>query len=110
MAKNWKILALIIIIVAIFVIGYSQFKSKAPQAPISSPEKIQLPVASEGQKEQPIIIAPATGNIDDTVNAIIGGIADDQELFNDIEKDAELIGSDSQDINDFGQSYNENEF
>jgi hypothetical protein len=73
---------------------------ESPQAPIAAPAQ-ELPVA---------VTKPATGNVDDAVNAILAAVSDDQALFADAEKDAALVGADSQAISDFGQSYNENEF
>ncbi len=101
MIINWKVWAPIgiVAVVAIVVIA-TQFGTKAPQAP----------VAREERQEQPFTVKPATGNIDDAVNAILAGVSEDQALFADTEKDADLIASDSQEISDFGQSYDENEF
>ena len=102
MIVNWKVWAPlgIIAVVALVAIGSYQSGTKTPQAP----------VAEEKPQQQPVAVKPATGNIDDAVNAALASIADDQALFADAEKDAELIAADSQAISDFGQSYNENEF
>ncbi len=110
MTINWKVLAPLGIIaaVAIVIVGSYQFGTKAP-APITR-ETPQAPVAQEEPQQQPIVVKPATGNVDDAVNAILAGISDDQTLFADAEKDAELLAVDSQAISDFGQSYYENEF
>lgn len=111
MTINWKIWAPlgIIAVVALVIIGYSQFGAKAPQAPIAG-ETPQAPIAAPAQELPVAVTKPATGNIDDAINAILAGASDDQALFADAEKDAELIAADSQAISDFGQSYNENEF
>lgn len=110
MTINWKMWAPlgIIAVVALIVGGFYQFGVKAPQAPITG-ETPQTPVAIS--QELPVAVTkPATGNIDDAVNAILAGVSDDQTLFADAEKDADLLVADSQAISDFGQSYNENEF
>jgi len=110
MTINWKIWAPvgIVVVVALVMIGFNQFGTKAPQAPIAG-EIPQAPVAIS--QELPVAVAePATGNVDDAVNAILAGISDDEALFADAVKDAELIAADSQLIGNFGQSYNENEF
>ncbi len=78
--KKWAPLG-IVAIVAVVIIGFYQFRTKAP----------------------------AAGNVDDAVNAIFAEVADDEAFFADVEKDAELLVTDSQAISDFGQSYNENE-
>jgi len=106
MTINWKVWVPlgIVAVVALVIISSYQFGTKAPQAPIAP----QAPVAAE---ELPVAVTkPATGNIDDAVNAILAEASDDQALFASVEKDAELIAVDSQAISDFGQSYNENEF
>lgn len=108
MTINWKVwMPLgIIAVVALVVIGSYQFGTKAPVAeetplaPIAAPKQ-ELPVA---------VTKPATGNVDDAVNTILASVFDDQAIFADVEKDAELVAADSQAISDFGQSYNENEF
>lgn len=110
MTINWKVWAPlgIVAVVAFIVVGSYQFGTKAPQAPIAE-ETPQAPVAV--LQELPVAVTKlATGNIDDSVNAILADISDDQALFADTEKDAELIVVDSQAISDFSQSYNENEF
>ncbi len=110
MTINWKIWAPvgIVVVAALVVIGYNQFGSKTPQAP--SPEEIpQTPVAVS--QELPVAVTkPATGDVDNAVDAILAGISDDEAFFADAVKDAKLVAGDNQSINDFGQSYNENEF
>ena len=53
---------------------------------------------------------PATGNVDDTVEALLKEVDDENLATGDLEGDASLIDSDSQEVNDFGQSINENDF
>lgn len=101
MTINWRIWAPlgIVAIVALIIIGFYQPEPKMPTAPVIG-ETPQAPVA----------IPQASGNVDTAVDAILVGVSDDQALFADAEKDAELITADSQTISDFGQSYDENEF
>ncbi len=102
MTINWKIwgpLGIIAVVVVVLLSSY-QFGTKAPQAPITAPSQ-ELTVA---------VTKPATGNVDDAVNAILAAVSDDQALFADVEKDAALVNADSQELSNFGQSYNENEF
>lgn len=111
MTINWKVWApLGIVAVAVLVIiGFFQFGTKAPQTPVAE-ETTQAPIATPTQELPVAVTKPATGNVDDAVNAILAGVSDDLALFADAEKDADLLAADSQAISDFGQSYNENEF
>jgi hypothetical protein len=63
---------------------------------VSSPEKVVLPEVS--------------GNIDGAVDAIIKGASVDQAAAISEDEDNSVVSLDSQDINDFGQSYNENNY
>lgn len=99
MTINWKVWAPISIaaIVALAVVVFYQPQIETFQAPIIA-------------KEKTVKAIPATGSIDDAVKAIIAGVSDDEALFIDAGKDANLITADNQAINDFAQSYDENEF
>lgn len=110
MTINWKVWAPIgiVVIAMLIIIGSYQSGTKTP-APITG-KTPQAPIAEEKRNEDRVTVKPATGNVDDTVNAILVGISDDEALFANAQKDAELIAADSQTISDFGQSYNENEF
>lgn len=68
--------------------------------------ELKVPPKTELEKEP----SPpaATGDIDDTVNAILQDVATD--VVSGEDADAALIGTDSQAIGDFGQSYGENNF
>jgi hypothetical protein len=106
---NWKIWAPVgvVVVVALVMIGSSQLGTKSPQAPIADNGQAQDAVS---QDLPTATSKPATGNIDDAVNDILAGISDDEALLADAIKDGELITADNQSINNFGQSYNENEF
>ena len=67
----------------------------------------EKPSVIEGPLE--IVPPPATGNIDDLVDALMKEIADIESLLAGEDSDAALISADSQEIGDFGQSVNENE-
>lgn len=62
-----------------------------------------------GRSQPSLIPPPATGNVNDLVEALLREISDEQGLLNKEEADAELILSDSKEISDFDQSINENE-
>jgi len=100
--KSWISIGITIAVIALvvqyMVIIPAQIDD-APQAKIVLPAQ-ELPVA---------ITTPATGDVNDAINAILNEVIDEQTLFADEEKDTILLGADSQAISDFGQSFNENE-
>lgn len=61
-------------------------------------------------KEEETIFPEATGEVDDLAKALLLEIDDEQSAIENIDSDKDLILSDSQEVSDFGQSANENEF
>lgn len=61
-------------------------------------------------KSTEITPPPATGKIDDLVNATLSEILDEEQLLKEEENDTSLVTSDKQEISDFGQTINESEF
>jgi len=53
---------------------------------------------------------PATGNVDDAVASLLKELDDESSATKDLEGDLDLIDDDSQEVDDFGQSVNENDF
>jgi hypothetical protein len=95
MTINWKIIAIaIVILVIVVIIVYYQLGIK-PSLITEQPAEIIPP--------------PATGNIDDAINALIQDAANEQVIAAEEDADTSLIDLDSQEISNFGQSYNENE-
>jgi len=56
-----------------------------------------------------VIPPPATGNIDDAVDALLKEVTDSESLFIQEESDIELITGDNQEIDEFGYSIDEKE-
>lgn len=102
MTWNWKVILPLGIVTVLVVVVLSYQIGKRPQVAEEQPSS---PVA-----EKPAVLPPATGNVDDAVNAVI--VATDNELtvLNEYDSDVALVEADSQAISDFGQAYNENEF
>lgn len=98
MTNKWKIFVPvgIVALAIIAVVIYSQIGKEAPQ------------YATEEGVE--VVTVPATGNVDDAINALLQEASADQAMFSQEEDDASLLFTDSQAISDFGQSYNESEF
>lgn len=96
---NPKIKPIIIItVLAILIIGFAVFYKGAESPTIQKNNEITKDTAKEN------VLLPATGNIDDSVNAIIDSALSEQSLAEEEFADESLINIDSQAINDFGQS------
>jgi hypothetical protein len=108
MTNRWKIFVPVGI-VALAIIGlaiYSQLGKETPQV-ATEEEKA---VGEQVIEEQIAVTIPATGNVDDAINALLQEASADQAMFSQEEGDISLLLADSQAIGDFGQSYNESEF
>jgi len=112
MTMNWKIIAPVgvVAVIALVLVGVSQFGTKSPQAPIADNGQVQETPIAISQDLPVAKTQPATGDIDETVNAILAAASAEEAYFADAIKDGELVAADSQSINNFGQSYYENEF
>ncbi len=95
MAAKKTAVLLIIIIIIVIVLAYVFLVREKP--PVGPPE---------GEE---IIPPAATGEIDDVVDALLKETADETSILTEEEGDAGLVGSDGQEISDFGQSIDENE-
>ena len=96
---NQKIKPIIIItVLAILIIGFAVFY-KGAESPTTQENK---EIAKEATKEN--FLPPATGNINDAINAIIDGATKEQDLTAEEFTDKTLLDIDSQTINEFGQS------
>lgn len=93
MAINWKLVFGVIILALIVSVSYYQFILKAPSEIAKAPTEVN--------------IVPATGDVDDAVLALLNDADAEAAILANIENDANLIIADSQAIDDFGQSYNE---
>ena len=86
---------MIVVAVLVAIFAYYSFAPKAP--PIS-------PIV-----EEEIVPPPATGSIDDVVDALLKELLDEGAVLTEGENDTALITTDSQEVGDFGQSINESE-
>lgn len=73
------------------------------------PEEPSITQLSFKTPEKEITPPPATGNIDDAVDALLKELIDIESLFEEEEEDVELVTSDELEIGDFGQSIDESE-
>jgi hypothetical protein len=90
----------------VVVLGLS-FYYISTQQEIANLLKGGAQVTTEREK---IFTVPATGDIDDATEALLKEADDESSALSDLEGDVNLIDSDSQEVDDFGQSVNENDF
>jgi uncharacterized protein YpmB len=103
MTKNTTIL-IAILIVLILVGAFVYYSNMKPKVSSSGNEEAQRP------EEQKTVLPQATGDIDEAVDALLQSANDEQTAVGNADDDKKLITSDKQEISDFGQSANENEF
>lgn len=96
-ARNIVIALAVVVVVLIGILVYY------------SPVIEKPPVSPELTEEPAILPPPATGDVDDLVDALTSELFDEDPLLIEGERDAEVITTDSQEIDDFGQTINENE-
>ena len=97
--KNQVMVLVVVVVVLAAISVYFFFILKAPPSPVS-----QAP-----SKVQEIVPPPATGNIDDLINALLKELSDEEPVFVAEEGDTVFVTSDSKEVGDFGQSINESE-
>ncbi len=100
MTINWKLTFGVIVLAIIASVSYYQFALKTPQ------------YAQEQEGAQQIATLPkelpkATGDIDVAADALIQDALNEAAVIADEGNDIALLSIDSQAIDDFGQSYNE---
>ena len=100
-SKNiaWTVFVLFAIAIGILIYTY------ASQTDYVSVPVTKAPVSSAGEKNLP----KPTGNIDDLSKDLLNGAASEQEMVSQEDSDKTLIDGDIKIIDEFGQSYNENE-
>ena len=94
------IIPVVVVVLAIIVAGAVYFTGNENVSEYSFKSNADEVVVPDPQ---------STGNIDDAVDAVINFSAAEEALFSDEANDADLIDIDNQEINDFGQSYDENQ-
>lgn len=67
------------------------------------------PVTPTPSETGEIVPPPATGDVDDVVDALLKELSDEEPLFTEEEGDAALVTGDSQEVGDFDQTINEDE-
>ncbi len=127
---NWKLFAPIAVVALVAVLVFSSKTATQPTEPAApnAGENVALtggeavtPVEAIGGDENataaavlpvetPVVVAPATGNVDATVNAILTSATAEVSALDDVSADVAMLDLDSQAFNDFTQSYGEDQF
>lgn len=100
MERKDIIMLLIVVIVGAVLISVSCF---------FLPEKPSTTQFFGRTQEKEIIPPPATGNVDDIIDALMRELSDETSLLVQEEYDTVLITNDTKEISDFGQSIDESE-
>lgn len=110
MAPKWKISLILGAIILILAVAFWQIWLKSGQeiAQIGGLEKEKQ--AGEVEILSQPEIKPATGNINDVIDALLSEITGEETLVSDETKDSALVSNDSQEIGAFMQVYDEKEF
>ena len=96
-----SLLMMVIIIVAALAVVAAICYVLLLEEPLVTPSGTKAP--SE------VIPPPATGNVDDAVDALLMEITDSESLFLQEENDTEIVAGDDSEIDGFGSSVNEKE-
>lgn len=91
------LVALVLLLVGIF--GYTQLGSKPGEYATDTNGNTTVGGAEK-----------SSGDIDEVVNAILASSASESLVIGEEDADAALIDADSQELQDFGQSINDNDF
>lgn len=107
MESKWKMIIAVVVVIAAILIVYALIGTKTPE-PLQP--SIQKPPAQSEKKISEIAPPAATGNVDDSVDALLQDSALETLASEEENSDADLLGADTQVISDFGQSYETSEF
>ena len=107
MESKWKMIIAVVVVIAAILIVYALIGTETPE-PLQP--SIQKPPAQSEKKISEIAPPAATGNVDDSVDALLQDSALETLASGEENSDADLLGADTQAISDFGQSYETSEF
>ena len=107
MESKWKMIIAVVVVIAAILIVYALIGTETPE-PLQP--SIQKPPAQSEKKISEIAPPAATGNVDDSVDALLQDSALETLASEEENSDADLLGADAQVISDFGQSYETSEF
>ncbi len=107
-----KLIAVLIVLIAIagMAVGYFAFvKPKSDTAPVVPSAPRETGVTQKQETTAPVELGESTGDVDEISSGIISQLQAEENKFSAEDGEADII-IDQSALNDFGQSYNENEF
>ncbi len=105
MKLNWKIVLPTVIVVAVAIILFSQSGGNDQNSTAQNGN-----TDTSGAMGEQASLPPATGNVNDAINAIIASATNEASDISSDTNDASLVTSDTATLNGFGQTYDENSF
>ncbi len=110
MTAKGKTILLLVAVILLALVAYWQILPKYKEEINQIIGKGTEQQGKEGNNLVQPEIRPATGNIDDIVSALLSESSSDLTDFSGEAADSALMSSDNQEISDFAQIYDENEF
>ncbi len=107
-----KLIAVLIILLAIagLVLGYFAFvKPKSDTTPVVPSAPKETSATQKSETTASIELGESTGDVDEISSGIVSQLQTEEAKFSAEDDEADVI-IDQSALNDFGQSYNENEF
>ncbi|MDP3779334.1 MAG: hypothetical protein Q8R30_04810 [bacterium] len=96
-----KVVILLIVIIAVAVLGYGKVQKRRATVTPPAPSAVTSPIGDAAMQNLPV----ATGNVDETVDAVLAGVAEENQLLLEESSDADLINAEVDALNQYGQSY-----
>lgn len=108
-----KLIAIFIVFLAIAGMALGYFAFVKPKSDTAIPAVPSVPretgVTQKQETTAPVELGESTGDVDEISNGIISQLQTEEAKFSAEDGEASVI-IDQSALNDFGQSYNENEF
>lgn len=97
-----KLVIILVVIAAVVVLGYWKAQKKSAEV---APPAVTSPTGEVMQK-----IPAATGNVDETVDALLSAVEKENQILLDESSEADLINAEVDALDQYGQSYVPSEF
>lgn len=109
-----KIAAVVIVIIAVIgmLLGFRIFwqSKNNPVTPSLTESPVKSTASKNQEPENKTGLPETTGNAEDITGGIASQMVSEEEKFSGEDEEAQALSIDAETLNDFGQSYDENEF